>query len=990
MKIYKLIPLLLFITSNVFAATYTGTKPMDLNLTTPTESNTKISEFNNSDREIKTVITNLENLTTVTGTYTVTGTQTGILGSSTSGFTISFPSASSVATGTITKKFWIKNINTGTITLNLNIDGVGSPTVTGSQTFRLFTNGTSWFEDRANTAAVASNALLLNGLPDTYYTNATNLATGTVNLNRIPGTLTGKDADTLDGYNPGTITNTLLILDGSGLVPLANIPTTLTGKNADLFDNYNNTDFVKTTDSYVSSFTAGSGISTTGATGSITVTNIGVTNVAVGSGLSTTGATGAITLANTGLTNVTAGSGVSTTGATGSITVTNTGVRGLIAGSAIIIDQSTGSVTVTNNGVQQILAGSGISITSNGTGTPTITASGTSSAGGWTDTGTQTLGTLGLRVVPQGTIAVHASYGIVGLLDEWIPNTLTLDNIMQITTRNLSDMQGSLTATQIPIYNDISGTNTLKPTLISIGTTTTRGALNAVGSATFSGSVTAASFIVNDIELTNTWAGISGNPTDNGSASVTGASGKFPIGSTTNKLDPSWMADNLLLYPTTTLGVGTFGQIYIGTGTAAYNVSGSSTAPPTLAYADSQTNGTGGAAFDGILGASNQWETGNTAHPHYLIADYGTGTTKKIDYVRIYGTSNETYSFQIQASQDASSWSTLYTGTYTTQSGGVWEYFNFSNNTAYRFYRYYQTQNWISGNYAGMQEMEYFNQAVDSTYTTYSYRYVAPGDGFPVLSMTTTGTATTQRTFFLVTASTTVFGLGTTTAVTGTSNAYTGWFDGAVRATAFNVASTKNIKDNIAEIKIKPDWLDAEDEAKKKYVKDNKATWILNNESTYESLVAELGSVTVTLLDYASMEAGYNAYAEFEWAAGENRNTLIEDVQKQKERVFWKIFDEVKPKSWNPRGLPSITRRGLIVEEVPDQIKGDDKESIDYASVIVHFIKASQSLKSDIVSIYKNQDSILKALQNGTYTPDEIETSLSKINNRLEVMEKLE
>ena len=244
MKIYKLLPLLLLICTNAYATTYLGTKPMDLDLTTPTENNTKVREFNNANREIKTVITNLENITTVTGTYTVTGTQTGILGSSTSGYTISFPTASSVATGTITKKFWIKNINTGTITLNLNIDGVGSPTVTGSQTFRLFTNGTSWFEDRANTAATASDAALLDGLDSTYFTNATNLSTGTVNLDILPGTLTGKSADFLDEQTGSYYTNASNL--DSGTVPLARIPSDLVGKDADTLDDYDSTSFVQT------------------------------------------------------------------------------------------------------------------------------------------------------------------------------------------------------------------------------------------------------------------------------------------------------------------------------------------------------------------------------------------------------------------------------------------------------------------------------------------------------------------------------------------------------------------------------------------------------------------------------------------------------------------------------------------------------------------------------------------------------------------------
>ena len=371
-----MIPVLFFIASNAFAATYTGTKPKDLDLTTPPEGTTKVSEFNNSDREIKTVMLNMCKITAITGTYTASGTETVIIGSSTASYLLSFPTASSVATGTITKEFMVINRNTGTITLNLTVDGVGSPTVTGSQTFKLFTDGTSWFEERANTAAVASNAQLLDNLDSTHFVNATNLSTGTVNLDRIPGTLTGKDADTVDGYSAGTSASRLLVLDGSGLVPLANIPTTLTGKDADTIDGINGASIVKTTDDYVSRITPGS-------------------------------------------------SGISVSGNTGSITVSNTGVTGL-------------------------LAGAGISLSNGGIGTVTITASGTQSAGGWTESGTQITGNAGLEIVPQGTIAVHASYGMTGVLDRDIPNTITLNNLTQVTTRNFSDMAGAVTDGQVP------------------------------------------------------------------------------------------------------------------------------------------------------------------------------------------------------------------------------------------------------------------------------------------------------------------------------------------------------------------------------------------------------------------------------------------------------------------------------------------------------------------------------------------------------------
>ena len=49
-------------------------------------------------------------------------------------------------------------------------------------------------------------------------------ASGLVPLANIPATLTGKDADTVDGAHAGTAANNVLKLDASALVPLANIP----------------------------------------------------------------------------------------------------------------------------------------------------------------------------------------------------------------------------------------------------------------------------------------------------------------------------------------------------------------------------------------------------------------------------------------------------------------------------------------------------------------------------------------------------------------------------------------------------------------------------------------------------------------------------------------------------------------------------------------------------------------------------------------------
>lgn len=537
MNIYKyLCVILIFITSKIiFATTFTGTKAKDYDITTPIENNTKISEFNNAIREVKIIETNEEKITNITGTYTVAGTETIILGSSTSGYTISFPTASTIATNTITKKYVIKNINTGTITINLNVDGIGSPTVTGSQTMKLFTNGTSWYEERVRISAISSDTELLDSLDSTYFTNATNLATGTVNLNRLPGTLTGKSADYLDDQDSTYYTNASNL--ASGTIPLARIPSTLTGKDADTIDTINGTDIVQTsrTISTTSPLSGGGALSanltltiplaTSGQNGYISSSDWNTFNNKVSTNW-TINTTSPITGGGDASVNRTIAMATATASVDGFLKAldfaTFNNKQNALNG-AYLNQWQVSSTTGTGN--IAFAAGSGIGLTptfSNGYGTITITAAGTSSAGGWTDTGTQTIATAGLKIVAQGTIAVHADYGISGLLDRDIPNTITLDNLTQITMRN---------------YDDITGTATIKPTQIAVGTSTLSGAANIAGT------VTATGFSGNGAGLTNivtTWADITGALTGNGSITAstgTSSSGKIAILDNNGKYD---------------------------------------------------------------------------------------------------------------------------------------------------------------------------------------------------------------------------------------------------------------------------------------------------------------------------------------------------------------------------------------------------------------------------------------------------------------------
>ena len=126
----------------------------------------------------------------------------------------------------------------------------------------------------------------------------------------------------------------------------------------------------------VSAAVAGTGISVSGATGSVTITNIGVQSF--------NGSTGAVQ----GVSSASAGTGISISAATGAITITNTGVQSLTGTTnQITVSGSTGAVTlslpntITSNGtVLTIQSGNDIpaSITLTGvlSGIPTTAVTG--------------------------------------------------------------------------------------------------------------------------------------------------------------------------------------------------------------------------------------------------------------------------------------------------------------------------------------------------------------------------------------------------------------------------------------------------------------------------------------------------------------------------------------------------------------------------------------------------------------------------------------
>ena len=137
------------------------------------------------------------------------------------------------------------------------------------------------------------------------------------------------------------------------------------------------TNNVQISNTGVLSVAVGSGLSTSAASGALTLANTGVLSAVAGTAISVSSGTGDVTISNLGVTALTAGTGTSVSGSTGSVTVDNTGVLSATGGTGLSVSASTGAVTFSNTGVTSIVAGTNVSISS-ATGAVTINSSGTS------------------------------------------------------------------------------------------------------------------------------------------------------------------------------------------------------------------------------------------------------------------------------------------------------------------------------------------------------------------------------------------------------------------------------------------------------------------------------------------------------------------------------------------------------------------------------------------------------------------------------------
>jgi hypothetical protein len=307
-------------------------------------------------------------------------------------------------TGAVTINATVPTVNNGTLTMNTSGNGIS-----GTQTFTAN-------QSSAATFTVASNATDANTASTIVFRNASgNFSAGTITA-ALTGTASNASAlgnTAASGWAQLAAANTFTGLQTSATGfsgPLTgNATTATTATNSTQLGgvaaaNYallasptftgtpasttaavgTNTTQIATTAFVQNEIIADTVTSFNGRTGAVQ----GVSAAVAGDGITVSGATGSVTITNAGVTRAVAGTGISVNANTGTVTITNSGVTSLAAGTGIGVNASTGAVTVTNNGVQSfngstgaisgvgsIVAGSNVTISpTGGTGAVTINA----------------------------------------------------------------------------------------------------------------------------------------------------------------------------------------------------------------------------------------------------------------------------------------------------------------------------------------------------------------------------------------------------------------------------------------------------------------------------------------------------------------------------------------------------------------------------------------------------------------------------------------
>jgi len=124
----------------------------------------------------------------------------------------------------------------------------------------------------------------------------------------------------------------------------------------------------------------------------------------------------------------------------------------------------------------------------------------------------------------------------------------------------------------------------------------------------------------------------------------------------------------------------------------------------------------GAKAFDN--NTSSNWSSWlNT--PDWIIYDFGSGNEKKIARYKMYsgGANGKPYNWQLQGSNDGSSWTTVHTVTGESWGGVEWKTYDCDiTDTAFQMYRLYITSR-QTGSYVYILEIEMMEYVVTETMT---------------------------------------------------------------------------------------------------------------------------------------------------------------------------------------------------------------------------------------------------------------------------------
>ncbi len=119
---------------------------------------------------------------------------------------------------------------------------------------------------------------------------------------------------------------------------------------------------------------------------------------------------------------------------------------------------------------------------------------------------------------------------------------------------------------------------------------------------------------------------------------------------------------------------------------------------------------------------ATQYVTQNVVHPHWWKYDLGVGVTKTVRKLRYLDTAaHRMKDFKLQGSNTGAfggEETDIYTG--AGADVGTWQEFTFANATAYRYYRVYQTTNWLASNYFQIYELEMLEKNVPDNMTLIS------------------------------------------------------------------------------------------------------------------------------------------------------------------------------------------------------------------------------------------------------------------------------